>query len=378
ATGTDVAIDFTNTREWSDSPYATTNPSHESMGSISLTQPIAKNFFGLIDRGEIEILKYEIQNTGLDSYIKIEDYMVDSEKAYWDLVLAYEKVNIRKEMLERATTLFDQYKKNLEIGLAESGDVLGVEANMHIRESELLIAENDLKSAEELLKVKLNIKNDVTLIPTNTLEAEDIPDDFTENLKIAFNNRRDYLRDKNSIEAKKINLTMKKNSLFPEIDLKATLAQNGIDSKYNQAIQDVIEDSNPKYYVGLTFSFPLENNEAKSERKKADLEKTKAIITLQKTERDIISDVDEKFRSKNIKKQHHSNMEKVLALQEGKLLQEEKKFKHGRSNSDLLIRYQEDLLNAELTSKKSLYDYKVSLVELLESEDYYLKHIGLE
>ncbi|MFH1782494.1 MAG: hypothetical protein ABH848_02635, partial [Candidatus Omnitrophota bacterium] len=47
ATGTDVAIDFTNTREWSDSPYATTNPSHESMGSISLTQPIAKNFFGL-------------------------------------------------------------------------------------------------------------------------------------------------------------------------------------------------------------------------------------------------------------------------------------------------------------------------------------------
>jgi len=376
--GTDVEIDFTNKREWSDSPYVSTNPYHESEMAISITQPIAKNFFGLIDRGNIEIIKQEIKNAELDSYIKIEDALISAEKAYWDLVLIREQVKAKKATFKKSIRLFNQYRRKLKIGLVETGDVLASEANVHIRESELLLASNELKSAEEFLRLRLNIENDVRLHPTDTLHANYYDATFKESLGAAFKNRRDYASDKNTIEAKNIKLKMKSNSRLPEIDLKATFAQNGISGKYYRALSDVFEDSNPKYYVAVEFEYPLENNLANSEYEKAILEKAKAIISLQKTERQIISDIDEKLRKLSVNKINMSKMERAQNLQNGKLFHEEKRFKYGRSNSDTLIRYQGDLLNAILMTKKAHFDYRISILELMAAEDSFLKHIGLE
>ena len=376
--GTDVDIDFTNKREWTDSTFVSTNPYHESQIEITLTQPIAKNFFGLIDRGNIKIVKQEIKNANLDSYIKIEDAIILAEKAYWDLVLTQEEFKTKKEMLKKAITLFNQHRSKLKMGLVETGDVLAVEANMHIRESEILIASNKLESAQELLRIRLNLKNDIKLLPMDPLTITDLDTDFVSSLKTAFDYRRDYLSGKNDVEKQNIELKMKSNGRFPEIDLKATFAANGIDSRYSRALEDIYEDSNPKYYVGIEFKYPIENNEANSLYEKANLKKTRAIVNLQKTEREIISDIDENFRNMSVNKINITKMVRVENLQRGKLFQEEKRFKYGRSDSDTLIRYQEDLLNAKLMTQRAHLDHKISILDLMGAEDSYLNYIGLE
>ena len=376
--GTDVDIDFTNKREWTDSTFVSTNPYHESQIEITLTQPIAKNFFGLIDRGNIKIVKQEIKNAELDSYIKVEDAIILAEKAYWDLVLAQEEFKIKKEMLKKAITLFNQHRSKLKMGLVETGDVLAVEANMHIRESEILIASNNLESAQELLRIRLNLKNDIKLLPMDPLTITDLDTDFVSSLKTAFDYRRDYLSGKNDVEKQNIELKMKSNGRFPEIDLKATFAANGIDSRHSRALEDIYEDSNPKYYVGIEFKYPIENNEANSLYEKATLKKTKAIVNLQKIEREIISDIDENFRNMSVNKINITKMVRVENLQRGKLFQEEKRFKYGRSDSDTLIRYQEDLLNAKLMTQRAHLDHKISILDLMGAEDSYLNYIGLE
>ena len=376
--GTDISVDFTNKRESSNSIYVSPNPYHDSQIGINVTQPIAKNFFGLIDRGNIEIIKWEIKNAELDSYIKIEDAIILTEESYWKLVLTQEDFKIKKAMLKKSIRLFNQYRRKLKIGLVEIGEVLAIEANMHLRESELLLASNEVSSAEELLSLRLNMKNKTRLLATDSLSRADFNTNFIKSLNIAFENRRDYTSKKNDIESKNINLEMKSNSLFPEIDLTATLASNGIGSTYHGAIEDIFTDSNPEYSIGIEFSFPLENSEAKSEHEKAMLEKKKAIINLQKTERQIVSDIDEKFRKMSIDKTNLKKMAHIENLQKRKLDQEEKRFKYGRSNSDTLIRYHEDLLNAQLMRQKAYFDYKVSILGLMDAEDTFLKHAGLE
>lgn len=376
--GADLGIDFTNKREWTDSSFVSTNPYHDSQAKIAITQPIAKNFFGLIDRGNIKIVKEEIKNAELDSYIKIENAIISAEKAYWKLVLATEEFKIKKEILKKAVRLFNQYRNKLKIGLVETGDVLASEANMHVRESSLLLAFNTVRSAQELLGLHLNLKNKISLIPGDKLSGNNPGNTLTESLLAAFENRRDYKSRKNDIEAENIKLKMKSNSRFPEIDLKATFASNGLSDKYYRAVEGISEDSNPEYYVGLEFKFPVENNEANSEYKKAQLEKTRAIVNLQKTEREIISDVDEAFRNLNVNYVNIAKMRRVENLQRGKLLQEEKRFQYGRSNSDILIRYQEDLLNARMATQRSYFDHRVSMLDLMEAEDSFLKRIGLE
>ncbi len=171
---------------------------------------------------------------------------------------------------------------------------------------------------------------------------------------------------------------MKSSSRLPEIDLKATFAANGIDAKYGRAMEGVYEDSNLKYYVDIEFKYPLENNEANSEYEKAILEKTRAIVNLQKIERQIVSDIDKGFRELSVNKINISRMVRVENLQRGKLFQEEKRFKYGRSNSDTVIRYQEDLLKAQLATQKAHLNYTLSILDLMGAEDSFLKHIGLE
>ena len=377
--GTDVTMDLTNKREWTDSAYVSSNPYHDSQIEIGLRQPIARNFFGLIDRGNIEIVKLEIKNAELDSYIKIEDAIILAEKAYWKLVLAQEEFKVKKAILKKAIRLFNQYRRKLRIGLVETGDVLASEANMHIRESDLLMASNELKTAEELLRLRLNIKNEMRLFPSDRLPPPpDLRVAFIKSLERAFENRRDYISRKNDIEAEDVTLKMKANSRFPQIDIKATFTTNGLDARYHRALEGIYEDSNPKYYIGLEFSYPLGNNEANSEHEKAQLKKAKAIINLQKTEREIISEVDESFRKLMVNKINISKMERVKNLQKGKLFQEEKRFKYGRSNSDTLIRYQEDLLNASIMAQRTYLDYRISVLDLMAAEDSFLKHIGLE
>ena len=294
------------------------------------------------------------------------------------MALAQEEFRIKKQMFKKAVRLFSQYRWKLKVGLVETGDVLASEANMHIRENELLIALNELKSAEELLKLHLNIKKEMKLIPISSLSDERFNRNFIESLAMAFENRRDYISIKNDIEAKDIKLEMKSNSRFPEIDLRATFTTNGLDSAYYRAMEGVIEDSNPKYYFGIEFKYPLENNSSNSLYEKAALEKTKAILNLQKREREIISDIDNSFRKFSVNRTSISKMERVQNLQEGKLFQEEQKFKYGRSGSDSLIRYQEDLLNAKLNTQKAYFDYKVSILDLMNAEDSFLKTVGME
>ncbi|MFH1854589.1 MAG: TolC family protein [Candidatus Omnitrophota bacterium] len=376
--GTDVSVDFTNQREWSNSAFISTNPYHNSQVEIGITQPVGKNFFGLIDLGNIKIVKEEIKNAGLDSYIKIEEAIILAEKRYWDMVLAVEEFRIKKEILKKAIRLFNQYRNKLKIGLVETGDVLASEANMHVRESDLLLAHNAVLSAQEALRLSLNLANNINLVPVDKLLCQDFNTAFIESLDAAFENRRDYMSRKNDIEAKNIKLKMKANSRFPEIDLKATFATNGLSDKYYRAVEGIAEDSNPEYYIGLEFKFPFENNEAESEYDKAGLEKTRAIINLQKTERQVISDVDEAFRKLVVNRANITKMERVENLQKGKLFQEEKRFKYGRSNSDMLIRYQEDLLNAQLSTQKAYFNYRVSMLDLMAAEDTFLKRAGIE
>ncbi len=55
---------------------------------------------------------------------------------------------------------------------------------------------------------------------------------------------------------------------------------------------------------------------------------------------------------------------RVAQLQQKKLDAEIQRFKYGRSNSDYLIRYQEDLLDARLNLARALYLYQATLIDL--------------
>ncbi|NOX96652.1 MAG: TolC family protein [Nitrospirae bacterium] len=375
--GTEIDLDFSNTRESTDSSFAAFNPSYESTLKLSLTQPLGKNRGGLIDRGGIEITKLDIKNADSASLDRIETAIADTEKAYWNLVLAYRELKIKEGMLKWAKELFNLNKERIKTGLVEETDIYASEANLRLRQLGLLIAKNEVQSAIKRLKLLMNDSTPARIMPRNKLKMEKEDILLEPKLREAFAHRRDYQRVKNDIKAKNIRLDMKANSRWPQIDLVGSLARNGLDARYGTAVDDIFGENNPTYFVGIKFSLPLGNRKAKSEYDRAALEKARSLVDMQKIERIIVTEVDERVRAVKVNQERAGQQLEVEKLQRLKLGEEEKKFKQGRSGSDILIRFQEDLLKAEIAAVESLVDYRKSLVDLERTQNTLLSKWGI-
>lgn len=375
--GTELDLDYSDKREWTDSVYAVNNPLHTSELSLTVTQPVLKNFFGFVDRADVRLSKIDAELAGIESLDKIEDVVADIEKAYWRLVFAEENIDLRKRLFEQSNELYKIFEEHLKTGLAETTELYEIEANMRIRKAELMVAENDLITASNNLKLFLNEGGDFLIAPGSALIIFGEKIGRAASLKNAFDINRDYSYKKKELTSKKIKVKMKKNSLWPEVDLVGTFAINGVDRKLQKATGKLTTDKHSMFYGGIEVTVPLENREAQSAYNKADLEKEKAILELLQTEKEILTDIDEKVRKANLSLENAKRWTKIKQIEERKFKDEEKKMKYGRSNSKTIIDYQNDLTRANLSEYTAILDYYLALIDLENAKDTLLAKVGV-
>jgi len=375
--GTEIDIDYSDQRDWTDSIFTVSNPLHTAELSVTVTQPILKNFFGYIDRGDVKLSKIEAHLADIESLDRIENTIADIEKAYWKLVFAEHDAALKEELLKQAEELHKTFRGHLETGVAESTETYGIEANMRIRKAEYLIAENDLKTAGNNLKLLLNENGDFSIAPKSTLIIFGGKIDFAASMKDAFSASRDYRLKKEGLDAKKIKLKMKGNNLWPEVDLVGTLAVNGVDRKFEKANSRLTTNKHSMYYGGIEVTVPLENREARAEYNKANLEKEKAILELLRTEKGLATDIDEKVRNANLNLENAKRWTRIREIEARKFIDEEKKLRYGRSDSKTIIDYQNDLTRAALSEYQAIRDYYFSLIDLENAKDTLLAKVGV-
>ncbi len=379
-TGTDVEIDYNFLRRRSDSPWTVVNPSEESYFKFTFTQPLLKNILGINDWGDVRITKIDVDNFASETLDKIEESLADVEIAYWELLLVGEMLDIRKEAVEKAEQFYGIVKGKEELGSAELTDLYAAGANLKIRKAELAFGGSNLETAENKLKLLMNNNEaawSVSLLPADTLDI--LPGDISlvPTLKAAFENRRDYKRAMNDIRAKDIKVAMKKNERWPQLDLEGSFKINGVRQSFAASVSDTWSEENIEYYAGVTFSFPLEAREEKSAQKKAELEKAKALVELKKIEKTIVSEIDSKVKAVNAYRQRVNHFLGAAELQKSKLLEETKKYRYGRSDSDRMTRFQGDYLEAELSLRLAMRDYIGALVDLYLDQNLYLAERNL-
>jgi len=373
-TGTTVTLESNNNRTWTDSGFSTLNPNHDMSLGVKVEQELGKNFFGLQDRGNIKITRIDIENAELTSMDKIAADISHAQVAYWDLVQQDELVEDQEQLVDQAKRLLDIHQEKIENGLVEKPELLAAEANYKQAVNELLLAQNRRKTKENVLKLLLDIGDvDVHIMPEETFLLTHKDEQLTESMNHAFENRYDYQEARKTIEARNISLSMKTNNLWPEINLEASLTRNGVDDHFNQAFPQIFEEDNPDFSAALTFSMPLENTAARFQLKAAQLEKAKALVSLKLIERQIAIGIHDQVRLSNVLKQVAINQVSVADLQAQKLMEEEKRFNSGRSDTDTLIRFQKDLSQARIAAAAAKFNYYAAKVSLREAEGTLLK-----
>ncbi|MBU0709242.1 MAG: TolC family protein [Candidatus Omnitrophica bacterium] len=364
-TGTTLSLDATGRKNRSDSTFAAFNPYNEAETGISITQELGKNFFGLADRADIKITKLDIENSDYTSLDEIEESIFSVQKAYWNFVLKDIRLSINEEMLDQAHKLYKIYKDKYEIGLVEESELLAMEALMSARLSEVFIAELEKDNAKNDLLFLINHGEfEQRIRAKDTLDSSTKPADIYEELKEAIKHRRDYIRKTNELKINNIEVVVKKNSLWPQIDLEATFTRNNLDSDRGSAWSGLSDNSNDEASFALSFKMPLENREAKAELESKKLENQKLLLELKRTERNILRELHNQVNQVNTMQNQVELFQATVKIHENKLEKQIERLNYGRSDADTLIRYEEDLLGARLSLATYLYQYKISQIEL--------------
>ena len=377
--GTDIQFSWREERiDNQGSQFATINPSHESVFEVQIRQPILYNAFGLIDRGERKVLQNNTNRQRNEFTTQIENTLASVLRLYWVAVLNDRTVEIRKESLKQAEILLGIQKRKRRIGLVEDPDFLDTQVTVKINENDLINAENNLVNSTERLRTALAYPQEESLKTLDKIELPEAPPNLEDEIKLAFESRRDLQQIQDDMKANEIAIRIAKNSKLPRLDFVATLQSNGVEPDQVDAIIRSTQFEGTSWAIGGEITYPLENRRGKAATHRALIDRTSLILQRKQIEDQIIEEVGIAVRDVNLHFDESKRRMEISQLQRQKFKAQRRKFQQGRSSSDLVNRFLRDALIAELNVSVSVIEYHLARIELRRQQNRLLSQIDID
>lgn len=359
--GTQLTMAFNNSRETTDAPFAAATELFESELNVGLVHPLLKNSFGTNTRKTVEMTKTQSSSQVQAAQSQILETAFQNVQLYWNWYYSHKAQGLQREAVYLAQKLYDTNLKKKKLGLIESSDLYAFAASLDLKKADLMTTKTQATTSTETLKSALNLQDSIepakesfkkqSLATQDTLVAR------------ALTKNPGLLSAKDQLKAQNITLAMSKNSKLPQVDLVGSLALNGIDTNYGDAVNNV-GDYNPVLTAGVQVSFPLQNRSARSQKKTAVFQKQQALNRLKDTENRVISQVTQSYKNYKDLSRKVWHLSKATESQRLKWQGEVKKYNQGRSDPDLVIRYQDDYIQTRLLHLRAKVDMKIEFAKL--------------
>lgn len=368
-TGTRAGLHWTNQRNATDSAFATLNPYFEPTVELALRQPVLKNTFGKQDRGAVALAKKRFEEIDFLSRRRVLESVYAVLFDYWGWVTNKANAAVTQTSVNEARRFEEIAQQKKIFGLYETTDVLAARANRMRMENQWIEAQRQRDDALGRLRRGLNVGDAEAVTASDAIPVVNPASGREAALATALANRSDYAAAKARVEAQNIELALAKNRKWPQLDLLGTLKLNGVDPGYGNALGEIGGGDHPAYFLGGEFQWPIENRLARSDAKRADHEKKKALFDLKDAENRVSQEVEERWREVASTLKQVANGREIERAQAEKWRLELEKYRVGRSSSDLVIRYQEDYLEARRQALASLFQHRMAVLGLKLAEE---------
>jgi outer membrane protein TolC len=368
-TGTQVGLDFYNTRASSNSPIQNINPAFDSELGITITQPLMKGAGIIVNKAFFLIAQNNQLKSVQDFTYEVINILTEVKKNYYEFQYTQEQYRVARTSLERVQNLHYINKEKYAKGLASNVDLLQSESEVARMEQATYAAERVMKASEDRLKYITNLVNDpdlwnadITLLDKVGYEKKEV--DLKTSVITAFEHRPDYEAAKIDLKSKDISIVYYKNALLPQVDLIGSYSLNGLDKNYGKDLRHLGSGKYQDWLIGVNVSMPIFFDKERGEYDKSKLEKNQALIKFKRLEQQIILAVRDAVRDIDLRYKSVEASTVSKNAEEENYTAQESRFKAGLvSTLDMLI-YQERLARAQVDYIKTIIDYNVSLIEL--------------
>ena len=338
---------------------------------------------------------------------------------YWELVYARENVKVQTQAVAVSDKLYNDNKKQLEIGTLAPLDVTRAEAQLASDRQNLIVAQTVQLQAEQTLKNAIakdplapSLIN-VEIIPTELPlkpEAIEAPT-FEEAVKEAFAKRPDLQEQVYNLKNSQIELQATANALRPALTFTAQYTSAGLagntfipgttittagapivdangipipglfepafstppnglfQSGFSTTQNQIFHNKFPTYVASLNLQLPLRNRSNQADSARAILEQRQLEAQVQQLRNAALLDVRNTYIALQQDRARVDAASKARQLQQETFDAEQKKYQLGASTVYNVILTQRDLVSAAGTELRALAD-------LVEAKANYERTVG--
>jgi outer membrane protein len=413
--GTTVNLAWDNTRSSSGSSANFFNPSVQSSLSAGFSQQLLNGFGTFVGRRNIMIAKNNRKIADLIFVQQAITTVTNTINAYWELVYAREAVKVQQQAVAVSDKLFNDNKKQLEIGTMAPLDVTRAESEVASDRQNLIVAQTTKLQDEQILK---NAMTKNPLAP-NLINVEIIPLDlpapieavenssFEAAIQEAFVKRPDIQEQNFNLKNAGIEVRATKNALLPTLTLSAQYSSSGLAGNspitgtpvitagapivdtngnpvtitgpggvqtpifqqtvntpvtgisqqgFGTAQNQVFTNQFPDYFASLNLYLPLRNRSAQADNARATLTQRQLETQLQQLRNAALLDVRNTYIALQQDRARVDAAIKARELQKQTFEAEQKKYTLGASTVYNVILTQRDYVTAQGTELRALSD----------------------
>jgi len=314
---------------------------------------------------------------------QIMNTVSDTTLAYYDLVLAKERIKIQQQALDLAGRLVNESKRRVSLGVLARQDEKQAESQLLARQSDLLGAEGALTIQEYTLKALITDDfkewGESSIEPTSSLNAEARTFNLAGSWTTGLAKRPDMLQAKTYLERQGIVLKFLKNQIFPELDLTGDYGQAGSGTTSADALGGIRSGTSPFFSFGAELRIPLAGNWAASANYKAGKAAlNQSLVHFKQLERDVMVQIGTAVQTAETRLAQVDKTKQSREFAETALEAEQKKLQNGKSTEFVIVQLQRDLTSARLAEVQALVDYNKALAALALREGTIIEQNHLE
>ncbi len=379
-TGGGISIGWTNTRSSTNSTFYFLNPAYNSGLTFSLTQSLLRGFGTDVNRAQIEVARRSQDITRVQFEQVVIGTVQAVENAYWNLIYTIDNLKVKQHSLKLAQDLLDQTRTRVRIGTSAPIDIVQSEATVASRELDIIVAENQVENAADVLKNLMGFENPddwkSRIVPTDALEATTTSADLDQAIAEALQRRPDLKQRQLETEIDQIGVLAARNSVLPQLNLSLKYGFAGVGGTQNvldpdtgqvigtipggwdDALSQILKRDYGQWSAGVSFSYPLENTTAKANLAQQRFALSTAKQNTALTQQSIIGEVRNAVRGLEASAKAISAAVKSRELAERNLDAEQKKYANGMSTAFQVVKIQDDLASAQASELQSRVFYR--------------------
>lgn len=281
--GGQVQLQYQSTYNYFFPPTTQFNPFYESDLTLSVTQPLLRNFGYDVNHAQIVINRLNERVSQLEFRKAVEQNVADIEKAYWELVQQVQDIKIQEQLVDETERTYKQLYNRMEEKIDVSPlQVAQTQTQLELRRTELIQFKAQARDLSDQLKGLMSdpeypVTSNVIILPLDEPVQDGIQFDFEDEINTAMENRLELGEQQLKVDSAVVTIGVAKNNLLPEFDFIGSVGPQGVAGNLGDAVKNNFEFNNVDFSVGFKLQVPLGNRAARSIYRRSMLQHMQAI-----------------------------------------------------------------------------------------------------